>query len=145
MGAQRIVTLEEANALLPRVRTIVAEQRARRAEVERIVAAIASIAGDAPESFAEREADADAVKVLKRQGAEFVRAMQTGWSEIESLGAVVKDPRTGLIDFYGRIDGRVVFLCWRYDEPEIAHYHALDAGFAGRKPIDGATRARLYN
>jgi hypothetical protein len=81
----------------------------------------------------------------KRVIAEKARAWEDGWAAVERLGALVKDPRIGLIDFFGRVEGRVVFLCWKWDEPEIAHYHELDEGFAGRKPLVGAVRARLYN
>ena len=41
----------------------------------------------------------------------------------------------GLVDFPSRLDGRTVFLCWRLGEPEVLHWHELDAGFAGRQPL----------
>ncbi len=31
--------------------------------------------------------------------------------------------------------GRPVYLCWLLGEDDIAHYHELDAGFAGRRPL----------
>jgi hypothetical protein len=33
------------------------------------------------------------------------------------------------------MDGRLVYLCWKYDEPEVLYWHELDAGFAGRQPL----------
>jgi hypothetical protein len=51
------------------------------------------------------------------------------------MGVVVKDLETGLLDFPTERDGEVVFLCWRYGEPSVAHWHSLDAGFAGRQPL----------
>jgi len=74
-------------------------------------------------------------------------------SEIESLliqlgrelGAVLKDARMGLLDFYGTVDGKLVWLCWRYGESEVAHYHALTEGFSGRKPIAQSMRSRHLN
>jgi len=47
----------------------------------------------------------------------------------------LKDYFTGLVDFPSRLDGREVYLCWRFGEDEIAHWHELDAGFAGRQKI----------
>ena len=41
----------------------------------------------------------------------------------------------GLIDFYGLLDDRLIFLCWRYGEERISHWHEVDAGFADRQPI----------
>lgn len=55
--------------------------------------------------------------------------------EVNALGAYVKDPETGLIDFYAWRDGEMVFLCWRYGEPDIAFWHGIHDGFTGRKPI----------
>jgi hypothetical protein len=61
------------------------------------------------------------------------------------MGAVVKDPRKGLIDFYGRVEGQLVWLCWQYGEPEVSHYHGLEEGFSGRKAIVHAVKQRLLN
>ncbi len=50
-----------------------------------------------------------------------------------AMGIVLKDPDTGLVDFLNRRpDGHEVYLCWRYGEKEVAFWHELDAGFAGR-------------
>ena len=34
------------------------------------------------------------------------------------------------------LDDRLVFLCWRLGEDRITHWHEVNAGFAGRQPID---------
>jgi hypothetical protein len=39
------------------------------------------------------------------------------------------------VDFYGRRDGEVVYLCWRDGEDRVAHWHTLGSGFAGRRPL----------
>jgi hypothetical protein len=56
--------------------------------------------------------------------------------ELESLGAVVKDLDLGLLDFPGLRDGEEVELCWQVGEDSVAHWHPLEAGYRGRKPID---------
>ena len=61
------------------------------------------------------------------------------------MGAVLKDPRTGLVDFYGQVDGKRVWLCWKYGEDAVTHYHGLDEGFSGRKAIEPAMRSRHLN
>jgi len=55
--------------------------------------------------------------------------------ELEELGVELKDYFTGLIDFRCRMDGRDVYLCWRLGEPEVAHWHELNSGFAGRQKL----------
>jgi len=55
--------------------------------------------------------------------------------EIESLGVLVKDFGTGLVDFPHELHGRIVYLCWKPDEDEIGWWHEVDTGFAGRHPL----------
>ena len=57
-------------------------------------------------------------------------------SQIRSYGCVVKNLEAGLIDFLTKINGRDVYLCWRYGEDRIAYYHELHTGFQGRKALD---------
>jgi hypothetical protein len=56
--------------------------------------------------------------------------------QIQDLGVILKDINTGLLDFTALRDGREVYLCWRYGEGQIAFWHEIDAGFAGRQPIE---------
>jgi len=54
---------------------------------------------------------------------------------IRDLGGQLKDADQGLVDFYARIDGQLAYLCWRRGEPRVAHWHTLEAGFAGRRAL----------
>ena len=58
-------------------------------------------------------------------------------SELAGIGCYYKDWnfRIGLVDFPALIDGEVVFLCWRSDEPELRYYHRIEDGYAGRRPL----------
>ena len=58
-------------------------------------------------------------------------------SELEEIGCFFKDWNfmIGLVDFPSMIDGKEVYLCWKSDEDDIAYYHYIEEGFAGRKPI----------
>jgi len=56
--------------------------------------------------------------------------------QLQDMGIEVKDLSTGLIDFPALKDGRVVYLCWKYNEDSIQFWHEIEAGFAGREPID---------
>jgi hypothetical protein len=143
--SRRYFTLEEAKALLPKIREIVGVQMQRREEIEHEIGELSRALGSMPEVITVEESDSEAVATQKRRIASSARAWEEGWHAVEQLGVVVKDPRAGLLDFYGRVDGRVVFLCWKWNEPDIGFFHDLDAGFAGRKPIEGAVRTRMYN
>jgi hypothetical protein len=143
-SSHRFFTLEEATALLPRVKVLVAEQLERRATLEQLLGQLSLRTGSPPETIVENPDDADDVKALKRDILARIEEYQRGWNELEDLGAILKDAKTGLVDFYSKIDGRTVLLCWKHGEDSIDHYHDLDSGFAGRKPLS-AVRARMYN
>jgi hypothetical protein len=55
--------------------------------------------------------------------------------ELDRLGIQVKDLDTGLIDFPSVRDGEEILLCWQLGEDEIAWWHRVDDGFAGRRPL----------
>lgn len=55
--------------------------------------------------------------------------------QIQEAGVLVKDLDRGLLDFPSEREGRIVFLCWEYGEPELAYWHDIDAGFGGRQPL----------
>ena len=54
---------------------------------------------------------------------------------LQQLGVVVKDLDRGLVDFPALHNGEEVLLCWQVGEDEVAFWHGVDEGFAGRKPL----------
>ena len=56
-------------------------------------------------------------------------------------GIEIKDRQRGLVDFPTTIHGIEAYWCWLAGEPEIAWWHARDAGFAGRMPIAADTES----
>lgn len=114
----RIFTPGEANRTLPLVRSIVADILAcGRAIRER--AELGDGRTDTARSNELRERLGELLGELSRIGCEY-----KDW-----------DFERGLVDFPGEVGGVRVLLCWRSDEPEVAHYHGHFDGFAGRRPI----------
>jgi hypothetical protein len=132
--AQRYFTAEEANHLLPEVRSAAEElvehrlaARAVAAKRAQLVTRIAGNGGDFdPQEPRELEED------FERETA----AMAEAVVRLERLGVIVKDADRGLVDFPAlRESGEEVLLCWQVGEDEIAYWHGLEEGFAGRKPL----------
>ncbi|MEO7094158.1 MAG: DUF2203 domain-containing protein [Polyangiales bacterium] len=145
MTQPRVFTLEEANALLPRVNALVAQQLDRRQVIEERLLVLAERTGVPPEGVVEKPDDPEDVCDIKWEIISRLHDYQSSWNDLENMGIVLKDARIGLLDFYSRVDGKLVFLCWKYGEEAITHYHDVDQGFSGRKPIEGAVKTRLYN
>jgi hypothetical protein len=122
---ERHWTPAEANALRPFVGAVVRRVRAAR----RLLAD-----GGFDTDFAvHAEASGGAWPGAERARAAVEIAL--GFEQLERLDIVVRDLERGLIDFPAVIDGREVYLCWLLDEPSVTHWHAVEAGFAGRQPL----------
>jgi hypothetical protein len=129
----RHFTPAEANAALaevrPLVERLVAQRRAhvealaRQEELEHKIKGNGG--GIPPAELAAAAADVDAIA---RRLAKLV-------DEIGARGAQVKDLDEGLIDFPALRRGETVLLCWRLGEEEITHWHGVEDGFAGRRPL----------
>jgi hypothetical protein len=72
-----------------------------------------------------------------RERAQAALEIALGFEQLERLDIVVRDLERGLVDFPAVIDGREVYLCWLLDEPQVTHWHAVESGFAGRRPLAG--------
>jgi len=146
MGAMenpRVLSIEAANALVPRLRDLMQGQMDRRHAIEQQLGRLAAHLGRAPDNLVPSEDDPAVVRELKSDISDRVQRYEAAWAELEEMGAVLKDPRSGLVDFCGRVDGKLVWLCWRFGEDAVTHYHDLDEGFAGRKPLEPVLRRHL--
>ena len=124
----KLFTIQEANALLPSVREILARiQRAhRKVTLYRDDARKAAEAAE--QGGGGIENGVAYANVLTQLTAEM--------SELDTLGVQLKDFERGLIDFPSLRDGKVVLLCWQMGEgDELEWWHDVDAGFAGRTPL----------
>lgn len=95
------------------------------------------ILADQPEAWPaiEKSAGNGGNKALSRMVQDFER-LDALIHQILDTGVQVKDINSGLLDFSAMRDGREVYLCWKYGEDDIAFWHEVDAGFAGRQSIE---------
>lgn len=133
MQFERYFTPEEANALLPQLRPLLAAIQTHKAEIDRLEeevrrvqrlvrgngGGLSEVAGQQRHARLREEAD----------------ALQNALEAVQALGCQVKDLDTGLVDFPSRRSGEIILLCWRVDEPTVAHWHDLESGFRGRQPL----------
>jgi len=91
-----VFTIEEANALLPRLKALVGAQMDRRWEIERGLERLAQRIGTAPDSVRIEDSDPLPVRELKRDLIERVESYRAAWREVEGLGVVLKTPDEGL-------------------------------------------------
>lgn len=134
---RQFFTVDEANQRLPLVRVIVADIVTLFADVQDRRQRLADLLqrdanrGQRTQSVYSEELEqmqADIDTDLERLNG-FAR-------ELADIGAELKDPVIGLIDFPALVDDREVCLCWKQGESNIAFWHETDTGFSGRRPVD---------
>jgi len=129
----RVFTREQANAALvearPLAERMVAHRRALAAAQARQGELVTRIAGNGGDLSPGEVNDVAEEAAREADGiADCVR-------RLAELGVQVKDLDEGLLDFPARHRGDDVLLCWKLGEPEVAWWHGLEEGFAGRKPL----------
>jgi hypothetical protein len=124
----KLFTIQEANALLPSVRTILARiQRAHRRLSQ--YRDEARKAAEAAEQGGGGIADGVAYAAVLTE-------LTSEMTELDTLGVQLKDFERGLVDFPSLREGKVVLLCWQMGEgDELEWWHDVDTGFAGRTPL----------
>ncbi len=141
-GPGRLWTAAEANGRLPALRELLPRLRGWASRLGEVHAELARLgqfwgeelgARDQPDHLLKERLDAE-WKNLTRRLEESVEALAAEGIEVKHLDS-------GLVDFYAIVAGELVYLCWRTDEPEVAFYHTLDGGFAGRRPLPTGQRS----
>jgi hypothetical protein len=120
---ERRFTLEEAEAMLPDLRTALERMRRARQVILR---------------SAERVQDSVSGNGGGPEGREYADAVELLKSEVERLsaeGVILRDVESGLVDFPAEREGRVVYLCWRLGEERVGYWHDIETGFPGRRPL----------
>jgi hypothetical protein len=145
MSSPRVFSIQEVDALIPELSHRVSAQLALGAEIEGLVRRLSRETGAPVASLDPDPQESQEMHVLREKIRESIVRYEKGWRDIQSLGAIVKDTSMGLLDFYGRLEGRLVWLCWRFGEDKIGYYHELDTGFSGRRALFAAARARVLN
>ncbi|MCL4529305.1 MAG: DUF2203 domain-containing protein [Chloroflexi bacterium] len=123
----RYFTLEEANKTLDVIRPWMDDIQQIRNEILK----------HQPETWSviEKSAGNGGNPALSRMVTKFDRLDEL-LHRILATGAEVKDINTGLLDFLALRNGQPVYLCWKYGEGKIEYWHEIEAGFAGRQPIE---------
>jgi len=132
-----LFSVDEANRLVGEIRPRLEKLRAQKREFDRLdtrrdVLQVATHGADPanPDSVELRTL----LEKRQRQGERITHEL----AALQQQGVMVKDIDRGLCDFYALMGDRLVLLCWHLGEPEVAFWHTLDGGFAGRRPLKNA-------
>src|SRR3954451_9321438 len=127
----RLFTVQAANELLPVLIPILERMRTDQQLLDET--------GNRLDSYTEAmRSNGHAVEALRleQQALRLRRQIEQDIIRIARLGVELKNIAPGLIDFPALRHNEIVLLCWKLGEGEIAYWHDLQSGFAGRRPLD---------
>ena len=133
----KFFTVAEADRTLPLVRRIVTDITALYPEWRELINQYELAAAQARPEWGESPDQL----ALRSRIEDIARRITAFLAELEAIGCVFKGFQEGLVDFYGKLDGRDVFWCWKQGEDRIEHWHEIEAGFAGRQPLPAGSTA----
>jgi len=123
---RKYFTLAEANRTLPLVKRIVADLITLHPEWRDLVAQYELVSGQARAEWGE---STDQL-ALRGRIDDIARQINDFLLELDQIGCVFKGFEPGLVDFYGKLDEKEIFWCWKQGEDRIEHWHELETGYA---------------
>ncbi|MET0493784.1 MAG: DUF2203 domain-containing protein [Actinoplanes sp.] len=117
-----LFTLAQAREDLAKLRPLLDEIVVVRADVVELTAALTP--GGTPTALG---------GLPERKAAE--ARLNELMTQVQETGVELKGLAPLLLDFPCDLDGVPVLLCWLEGDPELAWYHRLDLGFAGRRRL----------
>jgi hypothetical protein len=138
--ANRLLTVDEANALVPALELHFGNVMQLRAQLRDSYETLEQLGEPPTPQTLLREAGPEKLVTARGRFRALMEALTEELAAIEETGATVKDLDLGLCDFLGRCEGREVWLCWQYGEKRVGFWHELDAGFAARRPLTEASQ-----
>lgn len=122
----RLFTVQEANALLPKLNELLQD----------ITLHLAAVREKAPgmEPIVRSAATNGGGRIGSEYGVEAYN-LYVAIERIRELGVLLRDLDMGLMDFPHERDEKIIFLCWHPPEGRVEYWHDIQAGYAGRQPL----------
>lgn len=125
-GPMRFFSVEEANRLVPLLTDIFGRVRPWVDRVQKLAEVL-----EAPEAIP----DPEAIRPQREEREALLERIRGELGPLQEMGLEIKGA-DGLVDFHAKRGESPVYLCWRYGEDSVTHWHELQTGFSGRRPID---------
>ena len=132
MNELKVFSIEEANRMIPVLSLLISELHRKRDSIVGVEVGVDALELVCDET---KEAVPEGLEDLMSEHREAVREFDAVVDEIHSHGCYLKDIDLGLIDLYGIVDGRVVYLCWRLGEDRGRFWHEVGQGYAHRQSL----------
>jgi hypothetical protein len=123
---ERHYSVDEANALLPRVKPVLRKLRDAKD----------LLTDEGAHEVLSEAAPTNGGGDSGRQVGEAFLEVRRLLGALQEAGIVVRDIDRGLIDFPAVRAGEEIYLCWELGEDGVEYWHDLESGYRGRRPLD---------
>ncbi len=134
--APKLFTPNEANDLLPQVIPLIKQLQQLSQSILKVNQQLDELAKKLAQGNGfPIQSLKDQMRQLTTHQFQLIEAFESALSQLEGLGAVLKDLSLGLVDFYGMREGQLICLCWKLGEAVVRFWHTPEEGYAGRQPL----------
>ncbi len=133
MTTRRLFSVEEANALLPQLETLLSRLLQKKEALDRLHdeffmqellhEATASTEKNSRLESGAREVDGS------------VSDLDEELTQFRSLGCILRNLDAGWVEFPAEWQGTMIYYCWKKGETAIQYYRKVHAAFAERLPL----------
>ena len=131
----KIFSVDEANRLIPYLEEALESLSGMAREVASLRREIEVLSAIESSGATGTSADVRELREKEHCASGLLERFRESLREVSSHGCIIRDLDLGLVDFYTMTRDRVVCLCWRRGEPRVEHWHSVDEGFSGRRPL----------
>lgn len=121
----KVLAVEELNAKIDKIKSIIDKIREKKSKLNFY----------SPGMPSEKKRDVTRRTSVNAESAERQVQFSDAIKELIAEGGMLKDLEEGLVDFRSRQNGKKVYLCWKYGEETVTHWHSLKSGCSERKLI----------
>jgi hypothetical protein len=139
---KKYFSVSEANSMIPFLERSFVRIIQLQHKIRRLYSGLDEI-GFAPDSETfEIHAVEAPTGVIHHRGTlkALIESLRDELQRVHNKGALVRGLKRGLVDWYSRRGGQDIFLCWALGEPEVRHWHPVEGGHPGRRPIEELER-----
>jgi len=131
----KIFSVDEANELIPFLEQALDSIAAIGREIMSLKGEIQVLSAIEGSGATSKNLDVRLLREKEARCAQMLDQFRDALLQVASHGCILRDLDLGLIDFYTMSRDRVVCLCWRRGETRVSHWHSIDEGFSGRRPL----------
>ena len=77
----------------------------------------------------------NSIQSLSQAKQNYIETLDFWLEEISHTGVILRDIKSGLLDFPAQAGDFEYHLCWQANEDEIRFWHMTNEGYSGRRPL----------